>query len=92
MNYTNSNLFSKVRYYHKLSQELQAHLSKYPDDWPRFQNIFNSTLEKISMDILRFEKNNITKSESKIYKFKITHIHSGFEMKEGYICLSLKQI
>ncbi len=70
MRSTNPSLFSKVRDYIKLSQELQAHLSKYPDDRPKFQEIFNSTVEQISLDILQFEKENIEKSESKVYKLK----------------------
>jgi SAM-dependent methyltransferase len=70
MNFQNSSLFSKVKYYLKLSKEMQAHLSKYPNDLPKFQNIFNSTLEKISLNILQFESSNIANSESKIYKFK----------------------
>lgn len=63
-------LFSKVKHYRKLSQDLQAHLSKYPNDWPKFQEMFNLTLERISMDILEFEKDNINKFESKVYKLK----------------------
>jgi len=65
-----SNLFSEVKYYIKLSEEIQAHLLKYPYDWPRFQERFNSTVEQISLNLLRFEKNNIKTSEDKIYKFK----------------------
>lgn len=66
----NSSLFSRVRFYRKLSEELQLHLKKYPDDWPKFQEIFNLTLDKISLDIIHFEKSNLTKSEQKVYKFK----------------------
>lgn len=67
---TKDSLFSKTKYYLNLSKELQEHLSKYPDDWPKFQDIFNSTLEKISLDILQFEKENMTKLETKVYRFK----------------------
>lgn len=67
---TSSVIFSEVKHYLKLSQELQAHLSKHPNDWPKFQSVFNSTLDKIYDDILEFEKDNIDKSESNIYKFK----------------------
>jgi len=70
MSSTNSTLFSKVKHYLKLRQELIANLSKHPNDWPKFQEIFNLTLDKISQDIMQFEKDNLTKFESKVYKFK----------------------
>ncbi len=66
----NSTLFSKVRYYLKLSQELQAHLSKYPDDWIKYQSEFIQTIDKIYQDILQFEKNNINELKSKVDKLK----------------------
>jgi hypothetical protein len=66
----NKNLFSIVKYYRKFSQELQAYLAKNPYDFPRYQEKFNTTVEKISVDLLDFEKKNMDKSESKIYKFR----------------------
>jgi extracellular factor (EF) 3-hydroxypalmitic acid methyl ester biosynthesis protein len=65
-----SSLLSKVRYYRKLSQELQAHLAKNPDDWPKFQEAFNLTVNRVYDDIRFSEKENIGKDESKIYKLK----------------------
>jgi len=70
MTITRSSLFSEVKYYLKLSQEFQSRLSKYPHDWPQFQEIFNLTVEKIAVDILQFEKENINKFEAKVYKLK----------------------
>ena len=67
---TRFNLFSEVKHYIKLSRDLQAHLSRYPYDWLKFQKIFNSTLDKLYDDILQFERTNIDKFESKVYKLK----------------------
>jgi len=67
---TKPTLFSEVRQYISLSQEAQSHLSTYPYDWPKFQERFNATLDKISLNILRFEKDNIIKSESTIYRLR----------------------
>lgn len=67
---TRFNLFSEVKHYIKLSRDLQAHLSKYPDDWPKLQKIFNLTVDKIYEDILQFEKKNIDKFESNVYRRK----------------------
>jgi len=63
-------LFSEVKNYIKLSRDLQAHLARRPEDYPKFQAIFDASLEKISLDILHFEKNNIAKSEAKVFQFK----------------------
>jgi len=65
-----SNLFSEIKHYQELSRDLQAHLSKYPNDWLKYQEEFNSTVENITNDILQFEKENIEKSETKVYKLK----------------------
>lgn len=65
-----STLFSEVKYYIKLSQEIQTNLSKYPNDWPKFQKIFDLTVDKIYEDILQFERENIDKFESEVYRRK----------------------
>lgn len=65
-----SSLFSKIRYYVRLSQWAQAYFSKYPNDWHKYQTDFNLTLNKIYEDILQFERNNINRFESKVNKIK----------------------
>lgn len=69
MQVTSSSIFSEVKNYLKLGQELQADLAKYPNNWPKFQKTFNSTLDKVYEDILQFEKEN-KDNELKVYKFK----------------------
>lgn len=70
MKSVSSTLFSEVKYYIKLSQEIQANLSKYPHDWPKFQEMCNATLDKLYDYILQFERENIDKSESEVYRSK----------------------
>jgi len=65
-----SALFSQVKHYLKLSRDVQLHLLQHPFEWHKFQGMFNSSVEKISLDLLQFEKNNMARAESKIYKFK----------------------
>ncbi len=65
-----SPLFTEVKIYQKLSRDFQAHLYKFPLDWQRFQREFNMIVEKISCDIIEFEKQNIEKYEAKVYKLK----------------------
>jgi hypothetical protein len=67
---TSFNIFSRIKIYRKLSQELQALLAKNPNDVPKFQEIFNLTVDRIYQDVLEFEKENIKKSESDVYKLK----------------------
>ncbi len=66
----NFNLFSEIKYYLKLKKELEEHLSKFPDDWAKFQKIFNLSVDKIYDDIINFEKANIQKHESEVYRRK----------------------
>lgn len=65
-----SSIFAEVRYYRKLSQHFQSHLAKEPEDWIKFQEVFNLTVDKIYKDIQAFEKENIAKMESRVYKLK----------------------
>lgn len=64
------NIFSGIKTYRKLSQELQSLLAKNPQDINKFQGIFNLTVDRLYQDIMRFEKENITESESDIYKLR----------------------
>lgn len=70
MNTSNATFFSRVKHYIKLSQELQSHLSKRPDDCPRFQEVFNAKVDEVSQNILDFEKINVVKDEARVYKLK----------------------
>jgi extracellular factor (EF) 3-hydroxypalmitic acid methyl ester biosynthesis protein len=70
MNSTTLNIFSRIKIYRKLSQELQILLSKNADDVPKFQEIFNLTVDRVYQDIMEFEIENMEKFETNIYKLK----------------------
>lgn len=70
MHPSNLSIFTEVRYYRKLSQQFQAHLVKYPEDWPKFLDVFILTVNKIYSDIQQFEKENLDEFEPKVYKLK----------------------
>ncbi len=70
MNASNLNLFSKIRYYLQISQEFKTHLSKFPHEWNKFQKIFDLSVDKVHQDIREFEKENIDKSEERVYRLK----------------------
>lgn len=69
-NFFSSKLFSKIRYYVKLSKWAQEYFLRNPNDCEKYQNDFNLTLDKIYEDIIIFEKNNISKSPKKVTKIK----------------------
>jgi len=70
MNDARFNLFSEVKHYIRLSKELQERLSKNPEDWSKFQGVFNTSVDEVSRDLLQFERDNIVKNETKVYQFK----------------------
>lgn len=70
MSFANLNIFSRIKKYRKLSKELQEVLLKNPDDAPKFQEIFNLIVDRIYQDIMDFERENIEKFESDIYRLK----------------------
>jgi len=70
MGFKTFSLFSDIRYYLKLRQELLNHLSKHPDDWSKFQQMFILTVDKVYDDILSIEKENIAEFEADVYRGK----------------------
>jgi len=70
MGLVNINIFSRIKNYRKLSAEIQEVLLKNPADSPKFQEIFNLTVDRIYQDILEFERQNITNFESDVYKLR----------------------
>lgn len=66
----NFNIFTRIKNYRELSKKIQDVLTNSPDDAPKFQEVFNLTVDRIYQDILEFEKDNIEKFEPEVYKFK----------------------
>ena len=64
------NVFSEVKFYLRLSRELQTYLSKNPYDWEKFQDTFNTTLNKLYDDLLQFERDSIDRFEDKVYQLR----------------------
>jgi hypothetical protein len=50
--------------------ELQKALSDKPDEAPKFQEVFNLTVDRVYQDITDFEKENIDKFETEVYRLK----------------------
>ena len=63
-------LFSKVREYINFSRDIQERLKKHPDEWQRYQPEFNAVLDRISLEIMRFELDNLPDNEAKVYRLK----------------------
>lgn len=67
----NLSLRAKVRLYQKRAKEIEAYLSKKPDEWGKFQSEFNAEVNAVFYEIMNFEKECMAKGEEdKVYKLK----------------------
>lgn len=66
-----TSLRGRVKHYKKRVQEIEQFLKKYPTEWGKFQNEFNSEVNAVFREIMMFEKENMfSANENKIYKLK----------------------
>lgn len=70
MSIINLNIFSRIKNYCSLSDEIKGILSKDHSQASNFQKIFNLTVDKMYQDIMDFERENIDKFESNIFRLK----------------------
>jgi SAM-dependent methyltransferase len=60
-----------VKFYIKRAQEIESYLSSHPNEWGKFQSAFNMEVNKIFLNIMDFEKNNLLcGNEDKVYKLR----------------------
>lgn len=66
-----ASLRAMVKHYLKRAREIEAHLTKKPDEWGKFQNEFNSEVNAVFRNIMDFEKENLLLGrDDKVYKLK----------------------
>lgn len=66
-----TSLRNKIKLYKKRAREVEAYLSKKPDEWGRFQNEFNSEVNWVFRDIMNYEKTNLAYGDrEKVDKLK----------------------
>lgn len=70
MSLPTTNIFTKIKKYRKLSGEIEKALISNPGEAGKFQEVFNLTVDRIYQDITDFEKENIEKFESEVYRLK----------------------
>jgi len=64
-------LRTKIKIYQRRALEIEAYLSRKPDEWHKFQKEFNTEVDNIFRDILEFEKsNNAEEQKGKVKKLK----------------------
>ena len=89
-----TSLRNKIKLYKKRAEEVEKYLIKYPDEWGKFQHEFNSEVNGIFQDIMRYEKVNLNKGNvEKVYKLKklfINKIRKLF-MRKDYNEWSIKK-
>lgn len=83
-----TNLLSKVKKYKKLRDELCLSLSKSPNDWFRFQEIFDFNIDRIAEDILLSEKES-----RKVLKLRevFKKRYRQYFLCGEYVCWSFKK-
>jgi len=86
---SSSNLFSKIRYYIEIGRKMQQHLTKLPDDWPKFQEKFNREVDILFSDIMNFEKSVLSRGDIdtffKVKNFFIKNFRNQF--RQGEYCI-----
>jgi len=59
-----------IRTYLKVSEEIREYLKTNPDEHDKFQNDLNQVVDSFSLELARFEKENIEENEKRVYKLK----------------------
>jgi len=66
-----ASLHTKINLYKKRAREVEKYLAKHPEEWGKFQHEFNSEVNNIFSDIMKYEKINLAKGNiEKVYKLK----------------------
>lgn len=76
------------------AREMERHLSKHPDEWGKFQSVFNFEINGVFRELMEFERDNLEKgNEDRVYKLKrlfVNRIRKGF-LHGDYIVWSLQK-
>lgn len=94
INLQGASLRKRVKRYKEIANEIEAYLTKHPNEWGRFQSQFNQEINGIFRDLMIFEKENLAKgNEDKVYKLKHIFIKRFREdfLHGDYIVWSLKK-
>ena len=75
-------LLGKIKTYKAVAQELKQHLEKKPDDWGRYQSVFNQEINAIFRGLMLFEQDCLAKGdEASVYKLRrmfVSRLRSEF--------------
>lgn len=64
-------LRTRIKLYKKRAEQIEAYLSKKPQEWGKFQSEFNAEVNKVFYEIMNFEKKCLANNEEdKVYKLK----------------------
>ena len=67
----NASLLKNVKQYKKAAREIQNYLTKHPNEWGKYQGIFNNEVNGVFRDIMEFERERLAKGdEASVYKLK----------------------
>lgn len=64
-------LLAKIKKYREVAREIKKHLNFHPNDWGRYQSVFNQEINAIFRDLMLFEQERLANGdEASVYKLK----------------------
>jgi len=66
-----TSLLAKIKKYRDVAREMKKHLDLNPNDWGRYQSVFNQEINAIFRDLMLFEQDRLANGdEASVYKLK----------------------
>ncbi|MBU9889011.1 MAG: class I SAM-dependent methyltransferase [Candidatus Omnitrophica bacterium] len=66
-----SSLLARIKKYREVAREIKKHLERHPNDWGRYQSVFNQEINAIFRDLMLFEQDRFANGdEASVYKLK----------------------
>ncbi len=87
-------LRERIKLYQKRAKEIEAYLSKNPQEWGKFQSEFNAEVNDVFRDVMNFERKCLAKNEEdKVYKLKRLFVEKFRHIfaKGDYVLWSLRK-
>ncbi len=89
-----TSLRKRIKKYREVAREIKTHLDANPNDWGKYQSLFNQEINAIFRALMLFEQERLAKGdEASVYKLKrifVNHLRADFLHGE-HICWSLKK-
>jgi hypothetical protein len=83
-------LLARIRKYREVARAIKGHLDSHPNEWGRYQSIFNQEINAIFHDLMLFEQDRLKHGDERsVYKLKqmfVNRLRSDFIYGEHIRC------